>query len=264
MSYNFSRRRHMKYWYLALGGLLAGTAAHAQTTSPAPRRWDTNHNVWLCYFGDARLAGRWGVHTEFQYRRANGLRDPQQYFYRAGVNYYLPNKVLVTLGGVYLLSLPYGDYPSPERTFERRIYQMVSLGQQFGRLGLAHRFIQDERWIRAEGGDRYLFQSRSRYRAQLKLALTKPKLEPGTLYALASDEIFVSYGENVKVNIFNQNRLYGGLGFQFTDALTVEASYLNQIVEHSDGEVFERNHTAQLSLYFTPDLRPAAQRAGEN
>jgi hypothetical protein len=264
MSYNFSRRRHMKYWYLALGGLLAGTAAHAQTTSPAPRRWDTNHNVWLCYFGDARLAGRWGVHTEFQYRRANGLRDPQQYFYRAGVNYYLPNKVLVTLGGVYLLSLPYGDYPSPERTFERRIYHMVSLGQQFGRLGLAHRFIQDERWIRAEGGDRYLFQSRSRYRAQLKLALTKPKLEPGTLYALASDEIFVSYGENVKVNIFNQNRLYGGLGFQFTDALTVEASYLNQIVEHSDGEVFERNHTAQLSLYFTPDLRPAAQRAGEN
>ena len=253
----------MKYWYLALGGLLAGAPAHAQTTSPAPRRWDTNHNVWLCYFGDARLTGRWGLHTEFQYRRTNGLSDPQQYFYRAAVNYYLPHNVQFALGGVYLLSLPYGDYPDAGRTFERRIYQMASLEQQFGRLSLTHRFIQDERWLRMEGEDRYLFQNRSRYRAQLKLALNKPKISPGTLYALASDEIFMSYGENVLANVFNQNRLYGGLGFQFTDALTVEASYLNQIVQHDDGVVFERNHTGQLSLYFTPDLRPAAQRAAE-
>jgi len=253
----------MEHWYLALGGLLVGAAAHAQATSPAPRRWDTNHNIWLCYFGDARLAGRWGLHTEFQYRRTNGLRDPMQYFYRAGVNYYLPHKVLVTLGGAYLLSLPYGDYPAAGRTFERRIYQMVSLGQQFGRLSLAHRFIQDQRWLRAEGGSHYLFQNRSRYRAQLKLALTQPKIGPGTLYALASDEIFMSYGANVGANVFNQNRLYGGLGWQFTDALAVEASYLNQIVQHADGVVFERNHTGQLSLFFTPDLRPAAQRAAD-
>ncbi|RYY17780.1 MAG: DUF2490 domain-containing protein [Cytophagaceae bacterium] len=253
----------MKYWYLALGGLLVSPVAHAQATGPTLRRWDTNHNVWLGYFGDARLAGRWGLHTEFQYRRTNGLRDPMQYFYRAGVNYYLPQKVLVTLGAVYLLSLPYGDYPDAGRTFERRIYQLVSLSQSFGRLSVTHRFIQDERWLRMEGEDRYLFQNRSRYRAQLKLALTQPKIEPGTLYALASDEIFMSYGENVAANVFNQNRLYGGLGYQVSDALAVEASYLQQLVQHDDGVVFERNHTGQLSLYFTPDLRPAAQRAAD-
>jgi hypothetical protein len=253
----------MKHWYLALGGLLAGAAAQAQTAGPAPRRWDTNHNIWLGYFGDARLVGRWGLHTEFQYRRTNGLRDPMQYFYRAGVNYYLPQKVMLTLGATYLLSLPYGDYPDAGRTFERRIYLMASLGQQFGRLSLTHRFIQDQRWIRAEGEDRYLFENRSRYRAQLKLALTKPEIGPKTLYALASDELFISYGANVAANVFNQNRLYGGLGFQVTEALAVEASYLNQIVQHDDGVVFERNHTGQLSLYFTPDLRPAAQRAAD-
>ena len=255
----------MKYYYLylGLGAVLLGllpTPAVAQATA-APRRWDTNHNVWLCYFGDARLAGRWGVHTEFQYRRTNGLSDPQQYFYRAGVNYYLTKDVLLTAGAVYLLSLPYGDYPEPGRTFERRTYQLVSLTQHAGRLGLTHRYIQDQRWLRAEGEERYLFENRSRYRAQLKLALTKPTLGPGTLYALASDEIFVSYGQHVAANIFNQNRLYGGLGFQCSEALTVEVSYLNQVVQHDDGVVFERNHTGQVSLSFTPDLRPAAQRA---
>jgi hypothetical protein len=251
-------------WRLVLAGLLAGLSApaYAQATTP-PRRWDDNHNVWLCYFGDARLIGRWGLHTDFQYRRTNGLSDPQQYFYRAGINYYLAKDVLLTAGGTYLLSLPYGDYPTAGRTFERRTYELASLTQHFGRLTLGHRYIQDQRWLRAEGAESYSFQNRSRYRAQLKLALTKPKLGPGTLYALASDELFISYGKNVTNNIFNQNRLYGGLGFQITEALAVEASYLNQIVEHSDGFTFERNHTAQLSLYFNPDFRPAAQQAGD-
>jgi hypothetical protein len=252
----------MKYWYLALASLLAGWPARVRAQAPTPPRiWDYNHNVWLCYFSDARLTGRWGLHTEFQYRRTNGLRDPQQYFYRAGANYHLTKDVLFTLGGVYLLSLPYGDYPDLGRSFERRTYQLVSLKQDFGRLSLVHRYIQDQRWLREEGEGRYEFQNRSRYRAQLKLALNKPKIDPGTLYALASDEIFMSYGKNVAANIFNQNRLYGGLGFQLTEVLAVEASYLQQTVEHDDGVVFERNHTGQLSLYFNPDFRPAAQQA---
>lgn len=255
----------MENWYPGLSGLLVGllpTLAAAQTT-PTPRRWDDNHNSWLCYFGDARLVGRWGLHTDFQYRRTNGLSDPQQYFYRAGINYYAAKDVLFTAGTTYLLSLPYGDYPNPGRTFERRTYQLASLTQHFGRLSLTHRYLQDQRWLRAEGAASYSFQNRSRYRAQLELALTKPTLDPGTLYALASDEIFISYGKNVTATIFNQNRLYGGLGFQFTEALAVEISYLDQLVAHSDGLTFERNHTGQLALYFNPDFRPAAQRAGE-
>ena len=251
----------MKHWSFALAGLVAGLpiAASAQAPTP-PRLWDYNRNVWLCYFGDARLAGRWGLHTELQYRRTNGLRDPQQYFYRAGVNYHLTQDVLFTVGGVYLLSVPYGDYPDPGRTFERRLYQLVTLKQDFGRLSLAHRYIQDQRWLRMEGEGHYAFQNRSRYRAQLKLALTKPKIDPGALYALASEEIFVSYGKNVAANIFNQNRLYGGVGVQLTEALALEASYLYQTMAHDDGIVFEGNHTGQLSLYFNPDFRPAAQR----
>lgn len=251
------------YGYLLLSGwllVLLPTSAAAQPSAP-PRRWDTNHNIWLCYFGDARLAGRWGLHTEFQYRRTNGLSDPQQYFYRVGANYYLAKDVLLTVGAVYLLSLPYGDYPDPGRTFERRTYQLVSLAQHVGRLHLTHRYIQDQRWLRQEGEDRYVFENRSRYRVQLKLALTKPASDPGALYAVAANEIFISYGKNVAANVFNQNRLSGGLGFQVAEALAVEASYLYQVVEHDDGVVFERNHTGQLSVYFTPDLRPAAQRA---
>lgn len=248
------------FLFLLLAGVLAAGPVGAQPGSPAPARvWDVNHNVWLCYFSDAKIYQRWGLHTEFQYRRTNGLRDPQQYFYRTGVNYAASEKVLLTVGYTYLRSLPYGDYPSAHRTGEQRIYEKVEIDQAAGRLALTHRYIQDQRWIRPEGQEKYGFQHRSRYRLQLKFPLNRPKIEPGALYALASDEIFVSYGHNAP-GFFNQNRLYGGLGYRCTKALAVEASYLNQVLAHSDNVVFEDNRTVQVALYFNPDFRPASQR----
>ncbi|MGI4887082.1 MAG: DUF2490 domain-containing protein [Janthinobacterium lividum] len=248
------------FLFLLLAGLVGMGPAGAQPGSPAPARvWDANHNAWLCYFSDAKIYQRWGLHTEFQYRRTNGLRDPQQYFYRTGVNYAASEKVLLTAGYTYLLSLPYGDYPDPGRTGERRLYEKVEIDQAAGRLALAHRYIQDQRWLRPEGQAQFDFQHRSRYRLQAKFALTRPKIEPGALYALASDEIFVSYGPNAP-GFFNQNRLYGGLGYRVAKALAVEVSYLNQVVAHDDQVVFEDNRTVQVALYFNPDFRPASQR----
>lgn len=238
-----------------LAALLPALPAGAQPGRPAPPRvWDDNHNAWLGYFSDAKIYRRWGLHAEFQYRRTHGLRDPQQYFYRTGVNYSASEKVMLTAGYTYLLSLPYGDYPDPGRTGERRLYEKIEIDQQAGRLALAHRYIQDQRWLHPQGEPNFEFQHRSRYRLQLKFALTKPKIDPGALYALASEEIFVSYGHNAP-GFFDQNRLYGGLGYQFTKALALEASYLHQVVAHDDQVVFEDNRTVQVSLYFNPDFR---------
>jgi hypothetical protein len=229
-------------------------------TAPPERITDHNQNAWLAYFSDARLSRHWGLHTEFQYRRTQGLQDPQQYFYRAGLNYHATEQLVVTGGYVYLLSLPYGDFPEVGRSHERRAFVRAELENSYGRLTLTHRYTQDLRWLRGPQEVAYAFQNRSRYRLQLQFPLTGPKVEAGTLYALASDEIFISYGRNVAANVFNQNRLYGGLGYQITEALGVETSYLHQTVQHDDGVVFEQNHTLQVSLNFNPDFRSATER----
>jgi hypothetical protein len=239
---------------MVAGGLLLPAAARAQPT-PAGSIQDRNRNSWLAWFSDARLTKRWGLHTEFQLRRTRGLRDPQQYFYRLGLNYHATKSLTLTPGYVYLLSLPYGDYPDPGRTHERRFYLRADLQDEIGRLQLTHRYIQDVRWLRNPGAATYApRQYRSRYRLQLQFPLTRPTIEPRTLYALASDEVFLAYGPGV-AQVFNQNRLYGGLGYQVTEALSLEASYLNQIVQHDDGVVFEHNRALQLSLNFNPDFR---------
>ncbi|WP_188810491.1 DUF2490 domain-containing protein [Hymenobacter cavernae] len=216
---------------------------------------DRNNNAWLMYFGDARFAERWSLHTEFQYRRTNGLRDPQQYFYRIGLNYHASEKLMLTAGYVYLLSLPYGDYPDPGRSWERRFYQQLQLEETYGKLGIMHRFRQEQRWLRDAGSDTYKISNRSRYRIQLTLPIKGKNDEPNTLYVTAYNDLFISYGPNVKQNIFNQNRLYGALGYQFTKATSLELGYLYQIVQHDDGQVFEYNHTLQASLTVNPDFR---------
>ncbi|WBO83186.1 DUF2490 domain-containing protein [Hymenobacter yonginensis] len=248
----------MRVFFLSAAALLASSLLPvAAQVQPAPTGTiqDRNHNVWLAWFSDARLTKRWGLHTEFQLRRTHGLRDPQQYFYRLGLNYHATKRLTLTPGYVYLLSLPYGDFPDTGRTHERRFYLRADLQDEIGRLQLAHRYIQDFRWLRNPGETAYAPRNyRSRYRLQLQFPLTRPTIEPQTLYALASDEVFLAYGPGV-AQVFNQNRLYAGLGYQFTEALSVEASYLNQIVQHDDGVVFEHNRALQLSLNFNPDFR---------
>jgi Protein of unknown function (DUF2490) len=238
-----------------LTGMLVLLPAVALAQAAPSTIQDRNRNVWLAWFSDARLTKRWGLHTEFQLRRTHGLRYPQQYFYRLGLNYHATRRLTLTPGYVYLLSLPYGAYPDAGRTHERRFYLRADLQDDIGRLQLTHRYIQDFRWLLNPGSAAYTpRQYRSRYRLQLQFPLTKPAIEPGTLYALASDEVFLTYGPGV-AQVFNQNRLYGGLGYQFTEALSVEASYLNQIVQHDDGVVFEHNRALQISLNFNPDFR---------
>ncbi|HEX8350405.1 MAG TPA: DUF2490 domain-containing protein [Hymenobacter sp.] len=227
----------------------------AQGQNSSGRISDHNTNAWLMYFGDARFANRWSLHTEFQYRRTHVLRDPQQNFYRVGLNYHASDKLMLTAGYVYVLSFPYGDYPDPGRSHERRFYQQLQLEETYGKLGVMHRFRQEQRWLRDAGSDTYKLSNRSRYRIQLTLPIRGKNEEPNTLYVTTYDDLFISYGPNVKQNIFNQNRLYGALGYQFTKATSLELGYLYQIVQHDDGQVFEYNNTLQTNLTVNPDFR---------
>ncbi|OUJ75284.1 DUF2490 domain-containing protein [Hymenobacter crusticola] len=239
---------------IAFLALVISVTAHGQNPVQG-RLSDRNNNAWLMFYSDARVSQRWSVHTEFQYRRTNFLRDPQQYFYRAGLNYHASEKLMLTAGYVYLLSLPYGDYPAEGRSRERRFYQQLQLNETYGKLEIMHRFRQEQRWIRDAGADTYKISNRSRYRIQPTLSIKGKSGDPNTLYITAYDDIFINYGPNVKQNIFNQNRLYGALGYQFTSATSLELGYLYQIVQHDDGQVFEYNHTLQAGLTVNPDFR---------
>lgn len=251
---------------LLLAGLV-GAAAPACYGQSARLR-DFHSLAWLVYVGDHKVADNWAIHTEYQWRRADWLRDPQQQLARLGLVRTLSARVKASGGYTYFQSHRYGAYAEvPGRaTPEHRLYEDVSLADKLGRVGLSQRIRLEQRWLgtRAASGagpvERWEYQNRIRYQLEAELPLQGASLDDNEFYLTAFDELFIGFGQNVGQNVFNQNRLSGGLGYQFTDNARLELNYLYQIRAHSGPDaasgqpVVELNHGLRLNVVYNLDF----------
>ena len=252
----------MKKYAFLLTSCLLTTAGFGQS----PRLLDPNTLGWFVYAGDHQLTPKWAVHTEYQWRRINGA--PQQQLARLGLVRRLSERVTVSGGYTYFQTHRYGRYPTvanrPEP--ENRLYEDVTLRDQLGRLALNHRLRLEQRWLgsRANEGrgavETWEYQNRIRYQLAAEWPLQGPTVEDGEWYLNAFDELFIGFGRNVQSNVFNQNRLSGGVGYQFTENAKIELNYLYQISQHATPEpvsgrpVFEFNQGVRLNVLYNLDF----------
>lgn len=217
-----------------------------------------NVNSWFMYFGNHKISKRFGVHAEIQLRRHNVVADNQQLLLRTGIDYYTPNNNRFTLGYAFVETFPYGDFAVPEAFPEHRIWQQFTTTQAFDRLKLAHRYRLEERWIGNSTTGEFKngrYETRARYMAKLTYNITNTD-KP--IFASIYDEIFVNFGKEVGYNIFDQNRLYGAIGFSLSKSTKLEVGYLYQVVQLRSLDLtgtpknkIENNHTLQLGLFST-------------
>ncbi len=77
-------------------------------------------------------------------------------------------------------------------------------------------------------------------------------------YLAFYNELFIGFGENVAVNIFDQNRIAFLAGYRLNKSIRVEAGYLNQILQFGrtidSKNVFQNNKGFILNSYFTLPL----------
>lgn len=236
---------------LLFTGYLFPYAAIAQSE----RIKDFNRNGWYMYFGDHRFTDKWGLHTELQVRRYNYLKDPQQLLIRTGINYNLTDNAMFTLGYGFIKTYPYGEYPAADDFLEHRIYEQLQLKGSLARLGLAHRYRLEQRWVQSPVTSDYTYLNRARYMLRVTLPLIGSTTEAKEPYLAAYNEIFIGFGNKIQRNIFDQNRAYLALGYKINDAAAVEMGYLNHIVQKPNGIVFEHNHTLQAGLTYNIDFR---------
>ena len=130
--------------------LLSITEANAQT------RMATYNNIaWGCYFGDHKITKKWGIHTEYQWRRTDFGGKAQQSLARIGVNYQLHPKVMLTMGYGLIHTYSYGELPIARlneagkgQIFpEHRIYQDVLITDKIDKIDLSHRFRLEQRYM---------------------------------------------------------------------------------------------------------------------
>ncbi|UOG76942.1 DUF2490 domain-containing protein [Hymenobacter tibetensis] len=233
-----------------------------------PRLLDHNALGWTVYSGDHQVSKRWTIHTEYQLRRVKLLGTQQQHLARLGVGHKLTDRVTVSGGYTYFQTHEYGRYPTvvgkPQP--EQRLYQDVTLADEVGRLQLSQRLRLEQRWLgqrAAEGTGNvqdWEYQHRIRYQLAGSFPLQGPTIDDGEWYLNAFDELFISFGRNVGNNVFNQNRISGGLGYQFSSKAKVELNYLNQVTQHAEPDpasgrpVFEINNGFRVNILYDLDF----------
>ncbi|MEJ8598476.1 DUF2490 domain-containing protein [Riemerella anatipestifer] len=175
---------------------------------------------WFIYFGDKKIDNRWNWHHEVQYRNFNFIGDTEQVLIRTGLGYNLTeNNNNILLGAAFIYSEPYLTNSDTKTSFnEHRIYQQFITRQTFGAVSLQHRYRFEQRFFEKD------FRLRLRYFIGLNVALNKKQMMDKAVYLSAYNEIFI----NTENNIFDRNRLYGGLGYRFSKNVRTEVGVMNQ------------------------------------
>jgi hypothetical protein len=75
---------------------------------------------------------------------------------------------------------------------------------------------------------------RLRYFLAFKVPILKTETSPTKLYLSAYNEVFL----NTESDVFDRNRVYGGLGYQLNKNVRIEAGYMSQLFENSSRDQF--------------------------
>ena len=101
---------------------------------------------------------------------------------------------------------------------EHRIFQQFITRDKIGILHLQHRYRFEQRFIESE------FKMRLRYFLSINVPLNKKVIEDKTYYLSAYNEIFI----NTEGELFDRDRLFGGLGYKLSDDIRFELGYMVQ------------------------------------
>lgn len=231
-------------------------------------RLNTSNTIgWYNYFGTFKISPKFGIHTEYQWRRNNIITDWQQSLLRVGINYNVNPRVLLRTGYGWIETFPYGEYPinGLGRDFtEHRIFEMVQLSHKEGIFEFSHRFMLEQRFVgkyssaNQTSEDQYPLLHRARYMIRMQVPLKGKEINNKTPYVAFYDEIFIGFGKNVNANVFDQNRIGILLGYRFNKNLRIDGGYLNQTVQFGrqigGRNVFQSNNGIIINANFNFDL----------
>jgi hypothetical protein len=218
-------------------------------TLNAQKLIDDQLHGWVVYQGNHKLNSKFDLHTEYQWRRADGFNDWQQSLARVGLDYKLNPNCTISGGYGWIISYPYGSQPIAAQTNENRLWQQVNLKAQYGAIQIQHRYRLEQRFIDT------IFRQRIRYRAQCIIPLQKTYIAQGKgLFMNVNDEVFLGFGKGIGKNILDQNRFIAAVGYKFSPKMNIQMGYLNQFVIKSNGIQMERNHTLWTSVVYNLDF----------
>jgi len=173
---------------------------------------------WYIYNGFFNLSPKIELFFETQVRTWEVISNPQVFFFRPYFNYNFTDNFQAGLGLEYHMNWTDGfDGEEKIKTEEFRTTIMAMLYQHIGRVSVQHRYRYEFRFLDESG------KQRLRYRLQLSIPLSKPKVEKGVWFTTLGNEIMVNTQQEINLS---QNRTYAMVGYQITRGLNFQFGYM--------------------------------------
>lgn len=215
----------------------------------------TQFSGWLATFNTVKVGKKTSIHSDFQWRSGDEIKFTQTLLLRAGLNYHLTKKSTLTAGYAFIhnyrnMSGVDGYVP------EHRIWEQYIFAHKLSRAYISHRFRLEQRFLSKTiidnnelKSDGSLYANRFRYFIRNILPFNNHPVFTKGAFAALQNEVFLNFGNKANVNgkTFDQNRLYGAVGYRFSKKFDLEAGYMNQYINGRTNDV--NNHIAQVATY---------------
>lgn len=159
--------------------------------------------------------------AEGQLRGIEDYSYPDYYEIKGGLGYKLtPNhKPFIGIGRY----ATYADRKLDKEEFRVWLQDVVDF--KAGRVKFENRVRAEKSWFYEPQTDEVSDRIRLRYRLNVTVPLNSAKVEKGTIFANAYEEVFIV---TTQEPLFARNRVYGGFGYQIDDNFGIASGYLWQ------------------------------------
>jgi hypothetical protein len=254
--FTFNRIPRAQAWVYGVLSWLSLFLCFACLQTHAQRLPVHQANSWLATTTQIKLSPKWGIHGEWQWRQSQLVQRPQQALWRMAALYQaLPH--LQWAGGFILLrNYPYGAYPAKSIYPEFRLWEQLQVKNTVHRWDTWLRLRLEQRWSYTPVlmGAQYepghaVYSNRIRIMNKWNHPLASAINKNPLWYLSFYNEVFLSFGKQVKVNMLDQNRIGIALGNKRIKNANVELGYMLQTIIKSDGIHVEQNHTLSLACF---------------
>jgi hypothetical protein len=216
--------------------------------------------IWARYALGLELSKRFSLETEVEERRFVDPWAQHQLLFRSVLQYKLPQNWQVGAGFTYFLQSPQDPLSTSDLVVpELRPHQELNYRLKFDdRWKMRQRFKLEERFVHnvSEGEltDGYLFNFRFRFKTDLIYSLLKNNDKEDRLLLIASDEFMFNAGKQIVYNVFDQNRVYGGMRWVPSETFGLEAGYLWWYQQRANGKSFYSRDILRITIYHNISL----------
>lgn len=199
---------------------------------------EEDSRVWQSLIAEGNINQNLRWYAEIQGRWKDDVKLFDQAIFRPAINYALSDKSSLWIGYAYVETKT-----SSRHTHEDRWWQQFQYISKFNDVTWLTRTRLEQRNL--DNGEN------TSYRIRQQLRASRPIKGSSDLSYLVWDEFFCNLNDThwAGESGFNQNRLFTGIMWKYTNKSRLEIGYLNQYINVSNSGQDQLNHTISSTIF---------------